>query len=174
MTASTKMLISKTGGDQPQRERDGVYGGNWRIECDRKSEYGKSESETNGKRQEIWVGNRWNERRLKKGNMKLKRDGITGYQCRYEGRVTDWKGRNQSRKGTQNCMSENSKWRRVGSTATAKWERKGKYLVDCKTADEWGTVWKRSKWDTERTCESGLRERIAVWGDRMKGWWVME
>jgi len=56
---------------------------------------------------------------------------------------------------------------RVGSRATAKWERKRKYLGDCKTADDRGTVLKKSKWDTGRTCESGLRER-------MTGWWVME
>jgi len=51
---------------------------------------------------------------------------------------------------------------RVGSRATAKWERKGKYLGDCKTAGEWGTVLKKIKWDTEGTHESGLRDRIAV------------
>jgi hypothetical protein len=51
---------------------------------------------------------------------------------------------------------------RVGSRATDKWEKKGMYLGDHKTADEWGTVLKRSKWDTERTVESDLRERVAV------------
>jgi hypothetical protein len=43
------MLMSESGGDQPERERDGVFGGSWRMECERKSEYGKSESEINGK-----------------------------------------------------------------------------------------------------------------------------
>jgi hypothetical protein len=31
MTASTKMLIGETGGDKPDRERDVVFGGSWRI-----------------------------------------------------------------------------------------------------------------------------------------------
>lgn len=34
-----------------ERERYGVFGGSWRMECVRKSEYGKSE--INDKRQEI-------------------------------------------------------------------------------------------------------------------------
>jgi hypothetical protein len=40
MTASTKVLVSETGGDQPKREtvRDGVFGGSWRMECVRKSD----------------------------------------------------------------------------------------------------------------------------------------
>ena len=37
-------------------------------------------------------------------------------------------------------MSGHSKEMRVGSRATATWEKKGKYLGDRKTADEWGTV----------------------------------
>jgi hypothetical protein len=67
---------------------------------------------------------------------------------------------------------------RVGSRATAKWERKGRHLDDCQTAGEWGTVWKRSKWNTDRTGEHGLREGICVCVcvrcDRITGWWVTE
>jgi hypothetical protein len=130
MTASTKMLVSETG-DQPEREREmGCLGeaGGWNVRGrvtvksvvkDRKYEW-----EIDGMRED------------KKGNMKLKRDGITGHQCRYEGQSYRLKGKKSVKKGEQNCMSGHSKRMRVGSRATAKWERKEKYLGDCKTADE--------------------------------------
>jgi len=50
-----------------------VFEGSWRMVCERKSEYGKSESEINGKdRKYEWVIDGMRED--KKGNMKLMRD----------------------------------------------------------------------------------------------------
>ena len=108
----------------------------------------------------------------KKGNMKLMRDWITGHQCRYEGQSYRLKGRISVKRGSKAVWVDTvSEWGWVQEQLLNGKGRESTW-VTVRQPMSGGTVLNKSKWGTEGTGESGLRERIAVWDDRMTGWWI--